>query len=146
MPSNQALKFMNDVHRLLISATRGRLGWNAMGMPVLEVTTIGRRSGEARPTMLTAPLHKGGRYVIVASRGGDDRHPAWYLNMLDEPVVQVSVKGGPAEPMTARQATDDERSRMWPLITGKYPNYAGYQKRTTRQIPLVILEPVAATA
>lgn len=142
MPSDSAMKTMNDVHRWLIRVSGGRLGWNAMGMPVLELTTIGRRSGAARSTMLTAPLRKDGRYVVVASRGGEDKHPAWYLNLLDTPTVEVSVKGGPVTSMLARVATPAERSGMWPLITRHYPNYAGYQRKTAREIPLVVLEPL----
>jgi len=133
---------MNAVHRLLLKVSGGRIGWNALGMPVLELTTIGRKSGEPRTAMLTAPLVEGDTYVIVASRGGDDTHPAWFLNLRDEPRVGVVIKGGPAETRLARIASPDERARMWPLITSRYSNYAGYQRRTEREIPLVLLEPL----
>lgn len=132
---------MNGAHRLLLKATGGRIGYDAMGMPVVELTTIGRRSGEARSVLLTAPADLGGDLVVVASRGGDDRHPAWYLNLREHPAVEVSVRGGPRTPMRARILDPDERARLWPQITGKYSNYAGYQKRTQREIPLVVLEP-----
>jgi deazaflavin-dependent oxidoreductase (nitroreductase family) len=141
MPHDLVLKAMNSTHRLLLSVSGGRLGWTAGDMPVLELTTIGRKSGLARSVMLTAPLTDNGNMVIVASRGGDDRHPAWFLNLRDEPKVEVAVKGGPRTPMTARIVTAEERARMWPQIAGKYKNYAGYQKRTDREIPLVVLEP-----
>ncbi|WP_300009017.1 nitroreductase/quinone reductase family protein [Pseudonocardia sp.] len=141
MPADFVLKAMNTAHRALLKITGGRVGYDAMGMPVLELTTIGRRSGEPRSVMLTAPLEENGHPVIVASRGGDDRHPAWFLNLRDEPKVEVSVKGGPRTPMVARIVTADERARMWPQIAGKYSNYAGYQRRTEREIPLVVLEP-----
>jgi deazaflavin-dependent oxidoreductase (nitroreductase family) len=110
-------------------------------MPVLELVTTGRRSGTPRAVMLTAPLREGDAYVVVASRGGDDQHPAWFLNLRDDPKVQVSVKGGPLTPMTASIASPEERARMWPQIADRYRNYAGYQKRTTREIPLVLLSP-----
>ncbi len=144
MPADFVLKAMNTAHRALLKVTGGRVGYDAMGMPVLELTTTGRRSGEPRSVMLTAPLHEDGHPVIVASRGGDDTHPAWFLNLRDEPRVEVSVRGGPRTPMTARIVTPQERARMWPQIAEKYSNYAGYQRRTEREIPLVVLEPRAS--
>jgi deazaflavin-dependent oxidoreductase (nitroreductase family) len=141
MPSDLVLKTMNNVHRALVKITGGRVGYDAMGMPVLELTTIGRKSGQPRSVMLTAPLTENGNLVIVASRGGDDVHPAWFLNLRANPKVEVSVKGGPKQPMTAHIATAEERARMWPQIAGKYSNYAGYQKKTGREIPLVVLDP-----
>lgn len=132
---------MNGAHRLLLRVTGGRVGHDAMGMPVVELTTIGRRSGEARPVLLTAPIDLDGNLVVVASRGGDDRHPAWYLNLREHPAVEVSVRGGPRTPMRARILDVDERARLWPQITGKHSHYAGYQERTQREIPLVVLEP-----
>lgn len=142
MPPDIAMKAMNAVHRAVLRVSGGRVGWRALGMPVLELTTTGRRSGEPRSVMLTAPLREDGHLVVVASRGGDDRHPAWFLNLRDEPRVQVAVGGGPRTPMIARIATAQERARMWPQITDRYANYAGYQRRTEREIPLVVLEPV----
>ena len=140
MPSNFALKTMNTVHRGLLAVSFGKLGYD-FGMPVLELTTTGRKSGQPRSCMLTAPLVEGDTIVIVASRGGDDIHPAWYHNLVANPDVTVSWKGAPAKPMRARVATADERARMWPIITGKHKNYAGYQRKTEREIPLVLLTP-----
>lgn len=139
MPPDVAFKAMNTVHRLILRLSGGRLGGQAIGMPVLELTTTGRRSGEPRAVMLTVPLREGDSYVVVASRGGDDRHPAWFHNLRDEPNVEVAIGGGPRRPMRARIATPQERARMWPQITDRYRNYAGYQKRTDREIPLVLL-------
>jgi deazaflavin-dependent oxidoreductase (nitroreductase family) len=79
--------------------------------------------------------------VIVASRGGDDHHPAWFLNLQANPDVKVAIEGKPKAPRKARIATAEERAEMWPKITEKYKNYAGYQTKTTREIPLVILDP-----
>ena len=110
-------------------------------MPVLELTTTGRKSGQKRSVMLTSPLQEGDNIVIVASKGGEDSHPAWYLNLTSDASVEVAWKGGPAVTMTARVADDEERARMWPLVTGKYRNYQGYQDKTDREIPLVLLEP-----
>ena len=94
--------------------------------------------------MLTSPLRDGDAYVVVASRGGDDRHPAWFLNLRDDQNVEVVVEGHPRVAMTARIANAEERARLWPLITSKYANYAGYQQKTEREIPLVLLEPTSA--
>lgn len=132
---------MESAHRFLQRLTRGRAGWNIAGMPVVELTTTGRRSGERRATMLTSPVRDGDAFVVVASRGGDDHHPAWFLNLRDDPNVEVVIEGHPRVAMTARIADPQERARLWPLITAKYPNYAGYQRKTNREIPLVLLEP-----
>jgi deazaflavin-dependent oxidoreductase (nitroreductase family) len=132
---------MNRVHRLLLGATGGRLGWSFYGMPVIELTTTGRRSGQSRTTMLTSPHQEGSTIVIVASRGGNDRHPAWFLNLREQPEVTVSVSGKPAQRMQAEIADSDERARLWPLITADHRNYAGYQRKTNREIPLVLLRP-----
>jgi len=141
MPSNLVLKTMNNVHRTILKVSGGKIGWTAGKMPVLELTTTGRKSGQQRATMLTSPLQEGDTLVIVASRGGDDHHPAWYLNLTDNPEVTVKWKGGAPQTMTASVATDDERDRMWPIIAEGYKNYAGYQNKTERQIPLVLLNP-----
>jgi deazaflavin-dependent oxidoreductase (nitroreductase family) len=81
---------------------------------------------------------------VVASRGGDDTHPAWFLNLRDNPQVEVTYQGGASRRMHARVATPEERSRLWPLVTADHKNYAEYQTRTTREIPLVLLEEPAA--
>ncbi len=140
MPSDFALKTMNAVHRGLIKLTGGKVGWTA-AMPVLELTTIGRKSGQARSVLLTSPHQDGDTLVVVASRGGDDTHPAWFLNLRDNPEVEVSLKGAPKRPMHARVADADERARLWPKISGDFKNYAQYQTKTEREIPLVFLEP-----
>ena len=139
VPSDRTLKAMNAIHRVILGVTRGKAGWTAGNMPVLELTTIGRKSGEPRSCLLTSPLQENGEIVIVASRGGDDHHPAWYLNLLETPQVQVSYKGAPHKIMTARTANAQERARMWPVVAGAYKGYAGYQEKTSREIPLVIL-------
>jgi deazaflavin-dependent oxidoreductase (nitroreductase family) len=140
--SDLTLKSMNAIHRMLLRVSGGRIGREVAGMPALELITTGRRTGAPRAVMLTSPLREGVAYVVVASRGGDDRHPAWFLNLRDEPHVKVAVQGGPRVPMLARVATPDERTRMWPQIIARYRNYANYQKRTRREIPLVLLHPI----
>src|SRR5215203_3471179 len=102
MPSDLVLKTMNGLHRVVQVVSFGKLGWDAWDMPVLELTTIGRKSGQSRSVLLTSPLQEGSTVVVVASRGGDDTNPAWFLNLRDNPDVQVSLKGGPKEPWRAR--------------------------------------------
>ena len=143
MPSDTALKAMNLAHRVLLKASFGKFGWNAMNMPVLELTTTGRKSGQPRTVMLTSPLQDGDAIVVVASRGGDDTNPAWFLNLVDDPQVQVALGGKAAVPMHARVADPTERARLWPLIIEDHKNYAGYQTKTDREIPVVLLEPSA---
>ena len=142
MPSDFALKAMNAIHRVTLAVSFGHLGWHAGGMPVLELTTTGRKSGQARSCMLTSPLQEGDTIVIVASRGGDDHNPAWFLNLEANPDVQVKWQGKPQKAMKARVATPEERAEMWPKITSKHKNYGDYQTKTEREIPLVLLEPV----
>ncbi|MBA3654548.1 MAG: nitroreductase family deazaflavin-dependent oxidoreductase [Actinobacteria bacterium] len=144
MPSDFMLKTMNALHRTVQKATGGRAGWSAGSMPVVELTTTGRKSGQPRTVLLTSPLQEGDTIVIVASRGGDDQHPAWFLNLRDNPDVTVTTKDKRNEPMRARAASPEERTRMWPLVTSKYKGYGNYQTKTKREIPLVLLEPKAS--
>ena len=139
MPSNFALKSMNGIHRLILAVTRGKAGWTAGNMPVLELTTIGRKSGKPRSCMLTSPIQEGESIVIVASRGGDDQHPAWFVNLRDNPKVLVRYMGEERKSMTARIASNTERETLWPQITAKYKGYGEYQTRTSREIPLILL-------
>lgn len=90
--------------------------------------------------MLAAPIVEGDRLVLVTSFGGDDRYPAWYLNLKATPEVRATTAGS-TRTMIARTATDEERAQLWPQITSRYQGYARYQERTQRQIPVVILEP-----
>ena len=141
MASDARFKVMNGVHRLALQLTGGRVGWRVLGMPVVQLTTTGRKSGQPRTVHLTSPLQEGNTVVVVASRGGDDQAPAWLLNVEASGDVQVAMNGGPPQPWRARVATPEERARMWPLLTKEHTNYAGYQKKTEREIPLVLLTP-----
>jgi deazaflavin-dependent oxidoreductase (nitroreductase family) len=133
-------RMLNRAHRAVLAISGGRLGWTLGSMPVVELHTVGRATGERRSVMLTAPVHGDGRYVLVASKGGSPRHPAWYLNLLAHPDAELTVNGRTI-PVRARTATADERAELWPRITARYRGYAGYQRRTTREIPVVICEP-----
>jgi deazaflavin-dependent oxidoreductase (nitroreductase family) len=140
MPNDIVLKTMNTVHRGVQKITGGRAGWKMGDMPIVELTTIGRRSGEPRTVLLSSPLVEGSTIVLVASRGGDDRHPDWFLNLRDHPEVDVRVGGGPKVKRVTRIATPEERARMWPLLSAKHKNYANYQTKTDREIPLVLFD------
>ena len=140
MPSDGFLKMMNRVHRGLLKVSAGKIGWTAAKMPVLELTTIGRKSGEPRSVMLTSPHREDGTIVIVASKGGEDTHPAWFLNLRENPEVVVTMKNTLEQKMTAHVASPEKRERLWPIVTGNAANYADYQKKTQREIPLVVLE------
>lgn len=143
VPSDLALKLMNAAHRAAIRLSFGKLGWSAMDMPVLELTTVGRKTGQPRTVLLTSPLQRGRTFVVVASRGGDDRPPAWLGNLVAQPDVRVAVGGGPQQPMHARVATAAERAELWPKVIADHSLYGGYQDKTAREIALVLLEPTS---
>ena len=111
------------------------------GMPVLLLTTTGRRSGRRRTTPLTF-LRDGDALVLVASAGGSDRPPAWSLNLVAEPRAAVRVARSAME-VTARVASPSERARLWPAIVATYPGYARYQSRTAREIAVLLLTPLS---
>jgi deazaflavin-dependent oxidoreductase (nitroreductase family) len=133
-------KAATGFHRAVFNVSKGRVFGKAFGMPVAELVTTGRRSGKERSTMLAAPIVEADRVVLVASFGGDDRHPAWYLNLRANPEVRVTVAGS-TRTMIARTATEEERAELWPRITSVFEGYARYQGRTERPIPVVVLEP-----
>jgi deazaflavin-dependent oxidoreductase (nitroreductase family) len=134
------VKSMNVVHRAVLKASGGRLGRSVGGMEVVELHTTGRRSGQRRSVMLTAPVFEPDRIVLVASKGGDDRNPDWYTNLVADPEVEITHRGA-SRAMRARTASPEEKAELWPRIVEAYKGYAGYQKRTERDIPVVILEP-----
>lgn len=132
-----AIRAMGRSHRAIYRLTRGRLLGRVAGMPVLLLTTTGRRSGRLRTTPLTY-FESNSDLVIVASNGGEDSPPAWWLNLQADPHATVTI-GTRAEPMTARTATDDEYADLWPTITSVHAGYATYARRTTRPIPVMLL-------
>ena len=125
------------VHRALYRLSGGRVAGRVAGMPVLLLTTQGRTTGRPRTVPLTW-LPDGDAIVLVASYGGDDRHPGWYRNLCADPRVEV-LQGRCRRKMTARTATPEERDRLWPTVVATHPGYARYQARTARHIPLVVL-------
>jgi len=132
---------MNVGHRMLLTLSRGRLGWTIGPMHTVELHTIGRSTGQRRSTMLTAPVHEDEGYVLVASKGGDDRNPFWYLNLLANPNVELTIRGV-TRPFRARTASAAEKTALWPKIVAAYSGYDAYQSKTNREIPVVICEPL----
>ena len=130
---------MNAVHRGLLKVSGGRFGWDLMKMPVIELTTTGRKSGQPRETILNYGVD-GDRIILIASFGGDDRHPQWYRNLQANPEVSVRI-GTETRRMRATTATPEEKPRLWAIMTAGYPGYDGYQRKTDRDIPVVVLEP-----
>jgi deazaflavin-dependent oxidoreductase (nitroreductase family) len=116
----------------------GEEGYDWNGAPILILTTRGRRSGEERKNALIFQEHDGD-YLIVASRGGSDQPPAWYLNLSSDPDVTVQVKADRFK-ATARTASPDEKRALWSKMTAVWPDYDNYQKKTSRDIPIVVLE------
>jgi deazaflavin-dependent oxidoreductase (nitroreductase family) len=124
-------------HVRVYRETGGEHGYNWRGTTILLLTTTGRRSGEARTTPL---IHRtdGGRWVVVASKGGTPENPAWYENLVADPDVTIQVKGEEI-PVTATTAEGEERERLWSLLAEVWPDYDQYQTKTERQIPIVVL-------
>lgn len=132
------VRFWTSIHEGVFRATNGQVLNHVLGMPVLRLTTVGRRTGEPRVSMLTAPICETNRIVVVASNAGDYRHPAWYVNMQANPEVTVMMDGRTWQTI-GRLATAAERDELWPEVVEVNPGYAQYQAKTQREIPLVIL-------
>ncbi len=138
-----ALKLVSRVHVALYRASGGRIGGRfRKTAPVLLLTTTGRKTGKRRTTPLLY-AEDAGRYVVVASVGGAPKHPAWYLNLRESPEATIQVRGRQLA-VHAETAPPDERARLWAVVTRMYPGYDAYQAKTTREIPVVALTPVAA--
>lgn len=115
----------------------GRVMGAMRGAPILLLTTTGRKSGRSRTVPLLYMQYEGS-FVIVASFAGASKHPAWYLNLEARPTVKLQVRNRRFDG-TARRASMEERARLWPRLVALYPQYADYQKRTSRDIPVVIV-------
>jgi len=133
-------KLMNLTHKTVLKLTGGRWPRDLLGMPGVELTTIGRKSGLPRSTMLASPMHDEHKVVLIASKGGDARDPLWYANLTANPDVELTMNGETRK-MRARTASPEEKAAMWPDIVATYKGYASYQERAGRDIPVVICEP-----
>jgi deazaflavin-dependent oxidoreductase (nitroreductase family) len=118
--------------------TDGEIGYIWNGAPTLILTTTGRKSGEQRSTPLIFG-RDGESYLLVASQGGRPQHPGWYFNLSEQPDVQLQVKGDRFA-ARARTAEGEERDRLWAAMNEIWPHYDEYQTKTTREIPVVVLD------
>ncbi len=128
-----------DEHVARYEETDGEVGYLWNGVPTLLLTTTGRRSGEPRTSALIF-ARDGDDYLVVASMGGAPTHPTWYLNLTANPAAEIQVLGERI-PVTAHTASEDEKPRLWQIVTEVWPNYDAYQARTDRVIPVVVLSP-----
>ena len=136
------VQYMTGINNVVYRLSAGRVAGNVpSGAPICLLTTTGRKTGRPRTVPLLY-LPDGDGLVVVASRGGMTTHPAWYLNLLAEPDVVVDL-GTARRAMRARPASDEERARVWPRLVDAYEHFASYQRRTPREIPVVILGPRA---
>jgi deazaflavin-dependent oxidoreductase (nitroreductase family) len=132
-------KYGGALHRLLYRASGGRIGGRLWDLPVVLLTTTGRKSGKKRTVPLCS-FRDGDDVVVIASYGGLDQPPAWWLNLEANPAGEV-LAGRERRAVTARNAAGDERTRLWSEVTARAPGYLEYERRTAREIPVVILEP-----
>jgi deazaflavin-dependent oxidoreductase (nitroreductase family) len=139
--ADAGFKTMNLSHRAILWVSGGRAVTSFSGMPVVQLGVVGRRSGLRRTTLLTAPIFDDQRVVLVASKGGDDRDPEWFRNLVANPGVDITeLRTGETRQLRARVASPEEKAELWPKIVAAYKGYAGYQKRSGRDIPVVICE------
>ena len=127
------------MHTVAYKLSGGRIGGKSFGVPVVLIESVGRKSGKRR----THPLlcgEDGDNLVLIASKGGTDRNPAWYHNLKANPETTAWWQGERRR-VRARDASGEERERLWRMMADAYPDYESYQRRTDRQIPVVVLEP-----
>jgi deazaflavin-dependent oxidoreductase (nitroreductase family) len=133
-PSAQARKQVEEYE-----SSGGTRGNTMIGLPVVILTSKGAKSGKLRKTPLMRVEHDG-QYAVVASLGGAPQHPVWYYNLKAHP--EVELQDGPnKQDMVAREVTGDEKAKWWEIAVAAFPNYADYQKKTDREIPVFVLAP-----
>lgn len=131
-------QLFGEEHVRVYRETGGERGYHWRGTTILLLTTTGRKSGESRTTPL---IHRvdNDRWIVVASKGGTDEHPSWFMNLSDDPEIEIQVKEETI-PVTASVVEGEERERLWKLMAEVWPDYDEYQRKTDRQIPIVALE------
>jgi F420H(2)-dependent quinone reductase len=137
--ANLTFRILSGVHGRSYRLTSGKVGGRVAGMPVLLLTTTGRKSGQLR-TQPLAYTRAGEGYAVIASKGGAPQHPLWYLNLRANPLAEITV-GRDTHKVRARDAEGEERERLWRRLADLYPGYDRYALKTSRQIPVVVLEP-----
>ena len=136
-PTN--IDLLGEEHVRRYQQTDGQVGYIWNGVPILLLTTTGRKSGLRRTTPLIH-ARDGDDYVVVASMGGAPQHPNWYRNLVEDGSVDIQVLDRHI-PVSARTASEEEKPRLWKIVTDLWPNYDVYQSRTDRVIPVVVLSP-----
>jgi deazaflavin-dependent oxidoreductase (nitroreductase family) len=139
MPYKLLLRMIAGTHEFWYRLSGGLIGGRIAGLPILLLTTTGRKSGRNR-TMPLVYLPDGDNMVVIASNGGADQHPAWWLNLRDNPTAEVQV-GPNTKTVVAEKATGQERQRLWHEVVDVYHGYDEYSRMTSREIPVVILRP-----
>jgi F420H(2)-dependent quinone reductase len=128
----------------LYESSGGTSGTTMRGMPVIVITSRGAKSGKVRKTPVMRVEHEG-KYAAVASLGGAPKHPVWYFNLVAHPAIEV--QDGPVkQDMTARELSGDEKADWWQRAVAAFPDYAAYQRKTAREIPVFVLEPTTDRA
>ncbi len=139
-----ALRFITSLHVSLFRVSGGKLGGKMGSAPILLLMTTGRKTGKARVTPLVY-LQDGEDIVLVASKGGAPKDPVWWLNLKANPTTTIQI-GDTVRTVRAHKADSTERARLWPLVVQLYSGYADYQRKTEREIPVIVLEPTDASA
>ncbi|MFQ5948911.1 MAG: nitroreductase family deazaflavin-dependent oxidoreductase [Acidimicrobiia bacterium] len=138
------LKTLSRLHTALYRLTRGLVGRRLVDNDMLLLVTTGRFTGR-RHTVPLLYLTEGEALIVIASYGGRDRHPDWWLNLERKPEAEVQVDGKRLS-IRAQRATSEEKERLWPRVIDAYHAYADYQARTERDIPVVLLHPIGRGA
>jgi deazaflavin-dependent oxidoreductase (nitroreductase family) len=131
---------LENSHRAVLQLTGGRFPHRLIGMQLVELHATGRTTGKRRSTLLAAPICEEDRVVLVASKGGYPDDPIWYKNLVAHPDVEITIEGR-TRPMRARTASREEKAELWPTLVEANKGYDGYQRRTQRDIPVIICEP-----
>jgi deazaflavin-dependent oxidoreductase (nitroreductase family) len=132
--------FVGTLHRGIYRATGGRVGARLAGLDMLLLTTTGRKTGEPR-TQPLACFPQGEDWIVVASNNGQDKHPAWFLNLQASPEARIQI-GRDGRAVRAHVAEGEEHERLWPWLKERNPAYARYERKTERRIPVVVLRPL----
>jgi deazaflavin-dependent oxidoreductase (nitroreductase family) len=136
---NLPVKVFTALHIFIYRLTSGILGSQMGGQSMLLLSTTGRKSGKIHVIAISY-FRDGNHYLLVASNWGKEHHPAWYHNLISQPLADIQVKARKLR-VTGRPAADEEYERLWTLVNAKNPMYTRYQQNTRRKIPIVILEP-----
>lgn len=136
----KVFKFILSIAIFLYKLTNGAIGGSMQGLPVLLLTTTGRKSGQPR-TVPLGFLRDGSNYVIIASNGGRPRYPGWFFNLKSQPEATIQVKNAQIK-VRAEQANPEKRRELWTRLLAISPGYGNYEKRTTREISVMILTPI----